>query len=107
MTSKKESPVEVSELIFHPDVEKEISASYRWYEDQAIGLGDDFLNELETAYQAIMQFPNTWPKFHISFRRYLLSKFPFSVIYRVKGESVLVIAVMHQSRKPCYWDDRQ
>ena len=33
-------------LIFHPDVEHEIHASYEWYESQAIGLGDDFINEI-------------------------------------------------------------
>jgi hypothetical protein len=34
-------------LEFHPDVEKEVLASYSWYEKQAPGLGEDFLSELE------------------------------------------------------------
>jgi hypothetical protein len=36
-------------IIFHPDVEHEVKASYEWYQRQAIGLGDDFLSELESA----------------------------------------------------------
>ncbi len=37
------------EIKFHPDVAVEIKASYQWYQDQAEGLGEDFLSELESA----------------------------------------------------------
>jgi hypothetical protein len=37
------------ELQFHPDIEFEVKASYIWYQKQANGLGEDFLNELELA----------------------------------------------------------
>jgi len=94
-------------LVFHPDVGLEISASYSWYEEQANGLGDDFLNELESSYDAISELPNTWPKFKKGFRRFLLSKFPFSVIYKSDGNVMYVVAVMHNSRKPDYWVDRE
>ena len=93
-------------IIFHPDIENEVKASYEWYQNQAAGLGEDFLTELETAYQAIIELPNTWPKFQKGFRRFLLSKFPFSVIYRFNRETVYVVAVMHNSRKPGYWSER-
>ena len=93
-------------IIFHPDIEKEVKASYEWYQNQAAGLGEDFLTELETAYQAIIELPNTWPKFQKGFRRFLLSKFPFSVIYRFDQKTVYVVAVMHNSRKPGYWSER-
>ncbi|MGZ4969034.1 MAG: type II toxin-antitoxin system RelE/ParE family toxin [Methylobacter sp.] len=93
-------------LRFHPEVSSEIKASYVWYQNQAGGLGDDFLNELESAYQAIIEFPQTWPFFDSGFRRFLLSKFPFSVIYRETDQSIYVVAVMHNSRKPDYWSSR-
>jgi len=70
-------------IIFHPDIEHEVKASYEWYQNQAEGLGEDFLTELETAYKAIIALPNTWPKFQKGCRRFLLSKFPFSVIYNL------------------------
>jgi hypothetical protein len=55
------------EIVFHPDVVLEVKASYRWYQEQAEGLGDDFLSELESAYEAISEFPDTWPKFKSKF----------------------------------------
>ena len=93
-------------LVFHPDVSFEIKASYNWYQKQAEGLGEDFINELELAYQAIIEFPETWLPFQKSFRRFLLSKFPFSVIYRQRDNIIYVVAVMHNSRKPEYWLNR-
>jgi toxin ParE1/3/4 len=96
----------VPSIIFHPDIELEVKASYKWYQNQADGLGEDFLTELEAAYQAIVELPDTWPKFQLGFRRFLLSKFPFSVIYRSSQETIFVVAVMHNSRKPGYWGER-
>jgi plasmid stabilization system protein ParE len=93
----------VQGLQFHPDVFFEIKASYDWYQEKATGLGDDFLNELENGYQAIMEFPDTWSKFTKSFQRFILSKFPFSIIYRANNNTIFIIAVMHHSRKPGYW----
>jgi len=94
------------DLLFHPDVAGEIKASYRWYQNQAEGLGDDFLHELELACQAIIEFPATWPRLKKDYRRFLLSKFPFSVVYRVQNTNIFVVAVMHNSRKPDYWKTR-
>ena len=93
-------------ITFHPDIEREVKASYLWYQDQAVGLGGDFLAELEAAFETIVEMPETWPKFQLGFRRFVLSKFPFSVIYCFKAETVFVVAIMHNSRKPGYWNDR-
>lgn len=94
------------QLVFHPDVQHEIKASYDWYQKQHIGLGDDFLTELEQAYEAISAMPNSWSKFQAKFHRFLLNKFPFSVIYHINHDTIYIVAIMHQSRKPNYWRKR-
>jgi toxin ParE1/3/4 len=38
----------------------------------------------------------TWP----------LKHFPYTLVYRVKGTVISVIAVAHQSREPGYWTGR-
>jgi hypothetical protein len=40
------------------------------------------------------------------FRRYLLHKFPFSVVYLERPDFIEVIAVAHHRRKPGYWSKR-
>jgi len=81
------------EIVFHPDISQEIKASYRWYQDQSYGLGNDFIEALESAYQAIVELPKTWPLFQNGFRRYLLYHFPFSVIYKEYEGKIYVVAV--------------
>ena len=96
----------MTNVYFHPEVARDIRESVVWYESQAKGLGGDFINELESAYEAIAELPGVWPQFGKGFRRYILTRFPFAVIYRQSKEKIYVIAVMHQSRKPNYWLNR-
>ncbi len=70
-------------LSSHPDVINEIQSSYDWYQLQVDGLGDDFITELESAFNTVLSIPLTWPKFGTSHHRFLLSRFPFSVIYKI------------------------
>ena len=94
-------------IIFHPDTLIEVKNSYNWYQEQTQGLGDDLLLELESAYQAITEMPDTWPKFGKNYQRFLLSTFPFSVIYCNNNNALFVVAIMHNSRKPKYWNKRK
>jgi len=94
------------QLEFHPEVTNDIKGSYLWYEDKLQGLGNRFLNELEDGYTSIQNFPDTWANFQYGFKRYILNKFPFSILYKVTDEKIVVVAVMHNSRKPNYWLDR-
>ena len=62
------------DLLFHPDIEQELDEAYRWYESQSLGLGDDFLDELDRAFSVIQRMPNTWSIISDNFRRYLLKR---------------------------------
>ena len=48
-------------LVIHPDVQAEIVEAVDWYEQRAIGLGQDLLVEIEAALEAIVEQPRTWP----------------------------------------------
>lgn len=93
-------------ISFHPDVFYEVSNAYDWYEVRSSGLGEQFLTELENAYELIEITPLYWGKFSGRYRRYLLKRFPFGVIYRIVKSEIFVVAVMHLSRKPGYWKKR-
>jgi len=36
-----------------------------------------------------------------------ISRFPYSVIYRITPEAIIVLAVAHQRRRPAYWAQRR
>jgi plasmid stabilization system protein ParE len=47
-----------------------------------------------------------WPTIDPSIRNYLLPKYGYRIIYRVKDEDVLVVAFGRGRRKPGHWIDR-
>ena len=95
------------EIAFHADAAEEMQAAAAYYEEQQQGLGETFLNEIEEGLRRIQQFSRLWPIYEGEYRRYLLRRFPFGIIYRVDPEEILVIAVAHLRREPAYWKDRE
>ena len=96
----------MKKVTFHPDVSEDIEGSYTWYENELNGLGLQFISELEKGFDAISYAPSTWSTFEYGFRRYILSRFPFSVVYKEESDVIFVVAVMHNSRNPEYWKER-
>ncbi|MDB6076792.1 MAG: Plasmid stabilization system protein [Akkermansiaceae bacterium] len=41
------------------------------------------------------------------FRKVKLGKFRYALVFRIRDDEIQVLAVMHQSRKPGYWKERQ
>jgi plasmid stabilization system protein ParE len=95
------------ELLFHPDTTEEIKSSFDWYQDQVKGLGYEFIQELDDAFNSIQSLPQTWPKMGQYHRRFILSRIPYSIIYKnVDEKTIYVVTIMHNHRKPGYWNDR-
>jgi plasmid stabilization system protein ParE len=84
----------------------ELDEAVAWYADQAPGLGDAFLLETLKAIKLIEQFPRAWHPLTPHIRRCRLRRFPYSVVYTVDGDDLLVLAIAHQHRKPSYWRSR-
>ena len=94
------------EIEFHPLAEIESEEATLYYEDRAEGLGLRYVDELNKAFDHIIQFPEAWPLVGSSVRKIGLNRFPFLVIYSIEEKYLLVLAVAHTRRKPFYWKDR-
>ncbi len=77
-----------------------------FYEASRLGLGAAFTREVEAVIETICEAPNRWRTFEQDVRRCLTRKFPYAVLYTVENDYVLIVAVMHGSRKPSYWANR-
>ncbi len=73
------------------------------YEGQASGLGDQFLDEVENALEFVVSYPEAAPVLRGRVRRKNLRKFPYGLLYSTHGDTLLIVAVMHQHRRPGYW----
>src|SRR5512147_2838164 len=85
---------------FLSEADQEILEAARYYQSLASGLGDDYLDEIERAVHSIATSPQTWPILEGGFRRRLVKRFPFGVIYRIEPDKILIIAVAHLRKKP-------
>jgi hypothetical protein len=80
--------------------------SEQWYERQQPGLGLRYVREVENCSRMILRFPLVAPEIDLGVRRELVPRFHYGNLYRVHGEIIYVLAVMHLHRHPGYWQGR-
>ena len=84
----------------------ELDESFIYYEEQMEGLGFEFVSEIEAAIKQIKSHSEAWSQFSERTRRCLVKKFPFGVIYQIRSNEILILAIAHLHRKPLYWKQR-
>ena len=92
---------------FHPEARAEFVEATVFYESRRVGLGSSFATEVERTIALIRSHPDVGGLGRLRRRRMYLVGFPYSVVYRHDSESVLILAVAHQSRRPGYWRHRK
>jgi plasmid stabilization system protein ParE len=92
-------------VILSPAADREFEAAVAWYEQNA-GLGERFVEQVQDALDRIGQRPELHAMIYQNIRRVLLSKFPYSVFYRILADRIEVIAVFHNKRDPKIWRSR-
>lgn len=88
---------------FHSEARNEFFEAADYYEEQVVGLGDDFIDEVEKVLDVIEQQPASGTKITKTERRFLVSRFPYGIIYSIEEDQIIVLAVMNLRRKPGYW----
>ena len=86
--------------------EIEMLEAAAYYETRVTNLGENFLTTIERAVSMISEQPKTWPEIGYGIRKYIIRRFPYSILYRVDSEEIVIVAVMHQRQRPYYWFHR-
>lgn len=94
-------------IAFLSAAQAELDEAFSWYEEQAVGLGYEFLDELDQTLRLIATFPESHPLVDIKLRRCLVNRFPYGVFYGLIDNTITVVAIAHLKRKPSYWIDRK
>ena len=87
-------------LHFLPEVENDIVSGYHWYEEKAVGLGEEFLRIFYANAYELHRNPLPYQKIYLEFRRCLLKRFPYAVYYRIENNMIIVFGVFHCARDP-------
>lgn len=92
---------------FHPAATEDLDAAGEWYDAQLPGLGLDLIDSVERAIELILQQPAAWQRDSVvssrEIRRFVMRRFPFSIVYYVVDDIVRIVAIAHAKRKPGYW----
>lgn len=91
---------------FHPEALAEFKQAAQYYADCQAGLELRFIGCVESTLQRIGDSPQHWRIFEQELRRCLVYVFPFTILYSIESDHVLIVAVMHCSREPGYWRHR-
>jgi toxin ParE1/3/4 len=84
----------------------DIEAAFDWYQNEQLGLGLEFLDELRTSYRSIADNPHKYHQLRSGIRRALTKRFPYAIYFKIEGDLVVVVAVLHTAQDPAEWQWR-
>lgn len=91
---------------FLQPAEVEFIDAITYYNLQGEGLGYEFAAEVKRTLGRIIQYPDAWSPLSKRTRRCRTSRFPYGLIYQVREETILIVAVMHLHKHPASWKSR-
>jgi toxin ParE1/3/4 len=95
-------------LVVSPPALAELHDTAAFYTLKAnVELGLAFVAEFERTANLVLDNPLLGVVFRGTRRRYILRRFPYSIIYQVTAEELRILAVAHHRRRPGYWAQRK
>jgi plasmid stabilization system protein ParE len=93
-----------------PSAKRELSNAVNFCEVARPGLGIEFIGEFKKAVETIFENTRIGPVVVETrsgvLQEFILSRFPYRLIYSIETDAILIIAVAHQHRQPLFKYDR-
>jgi plasmid stabilization system protein ParE len=96
----------MASVTFLPAATADYEEAYGWYRARSIRAAARFEDAVEQTLSQIAEAPARWPFCDPRHRQHLLRRYPYSIVYRVEAESVIVVAIAHARRRFGYWTGR-
>lgn len=90
-------------LIVSKFAKEEIENAKEYYNLQQPNLGDSFKKDIKDTVDNISRFPTLYPFIIDNIQRVVLHRFPYSIFYAIEKNTIVILSVAHQHRKPFYW----
>ena len=81
-------------------VYEEVADAFLYYESQSPGLGDRFLQNIDSMYKYISDFPLMYSVNFDDVHRAVLTEFPHAIFYTYGDEEVTILAIRHNKQDP-------
>jgi plasmid stabilization system protein ParE len=92
-------------LVVRPRARLAIAEAFDWYESRSAGLGAEFGRAADAAIAAVERNPEQYQKVRGDFRRARLRRFPYSLIYRLTIDEIVIVRFIHNLSDPRRLDD--
>lgn len=94
-------------LVVHPAAQLELDAALaRSKADFGPGTSGRLLRRFDRSGKMLLRHPTLGTVGGAGARKLPMGRFPYTLVYRLEGDVIHVIALMHQSRTPDYWRGR-
>lgn len=95
-------------LRYRAAAQRDIQEAREWYGAVSPALEERFAGAIADTLAIGLTHPLAFPVVHRGdVRRAVVSGFPYQIFYRLRGDSLVVIAVTHGSRHPRHWQRRR
>jgi len=91
---------------FTAEARDDLFDAAEYYEQKETGLGQRFRDQIADVLRTVITAPHLWRERPGGYRRVNCPVFPYHLAYVIRGETLVVVAVAHGSRKPGFWRDR-
>ena len=95
-------------LEIRPAATRDVFEAAQWYDQKQSGIGHEFSAHILAAIESMAQTPlvHAIRNKRKKVRWFIPSRFPYKIYYRVEGEVVVVLAVIHSARHDREWMKR-
>jgi len=84
----------------------ELDEAIEYYNYEVPGLGEAFLTEVFNALDRIGKYPEAWQPCSKRTRRCQTRRFPYGIMYQIREDEIVIVAIANLHRKPAYWKNR-
>lgn len=91
---------------FIAEARAEFEEQVAYFDEQASGLGDKFIQDVETAVRSIREYPESGAPVSRKVRKKVVGAFPFNIFYVAASAEIVIVALAAHRRRPRYWRSR-
>lgn len=89
-----------------PGAQEEFESAVDYLNNQRAGLGNEFRNEVVATLREVIKHPEHGSAYFDGTRYRPVGRFRYIVVYTIRDGQVLIVAIMHEARRPGYWKTR-
>jgi hypothetical protein len=94
------------EIEYHPEARLEALEARQWYSEIDEQVGKRFKIELARSEGLVQRNPDAWGRYLHGSQAFRFKGFPFKLVYLNLEQQIIVIALVHDRRRPGYWKHR-